>query len=377
MVVMALDHTRDYFHATALVVDPTDLAKSSPAIFMTRWITHFCAPAFILLSGLSISINLESKGQPAMTKYLLTRGLWLVLLDLVVLRFGYFFNFYYDITFFSILWLIGWCMVIMAGVLYFPRTWLPVLAVVIIFGHDALAGVTFGEGSLLRPIWTVLMSVGFIPPAFVTSYALVPWLGIMILGYSLGALYTSTFDGSERRRLLMLLGVLSMALFLLIRWSNWYGDPNPWKEFADPLLTTLSFINVTKYPVSLLFTLMTVGPLLVILSVLDEVRDRWTNPLTVFGRVPLFYFLVHFYVIHAAALIVSLAITGRSIGQLDLHFEAGFGGIVRGTGVSLPWVYLAWVLVVLALYPLCRWYDDYKHTHRLEIRKGKWWLSYV
>ncbi len=377
MVVMALDHTRDYFHESALIVDPTDLTKTTAAVFMTRWITHFCAPAFVLLSGLSISMNLASKGKSEMTKYLITRGLWLVLLDVIVLRFGFFFNFYYDITFFSILWLIGWCMVLMAGVLYLPKSWIPFVAVVIVFGHDALGGITFGEGSLLTPVWTILMSVGFVPPAFVSTYAVIPWLGIMILGYSLGSIYSEKFEGSERRRLLVLLGALSLALFLLIRWSNWYGDSNPWKEFQDPLLTTLSFINVTKYPVSLLFTLMTVGTLLLALSALDQVRGRWTQLLTVYGRVPLFYFLVHFYLIHAAALVVSMVMTGRSVSQLDLHFDAGFGGIVRGTGLSLGWVYIVWILVVLALYPLCRWYDEYKHTHRREATGSKWWLSYV
>jgi uncharacterized membrane protein len=377
MIVMALDHTRDFFHVAAFQFTPTDLTKTTPAIFFTRWITHFCAPAFALLSGISISINMRKKGRSEMVKYLLSRGLWLVLLDLTVLRFGFFFNFYYDLTFLSILWMLGLCMMFMAAVVLLPNRVTLVLAVIIIFGHDIFSAVNLDEINIgLGSIWKVLMTVGFIPPAFVTAYPIIPWLGIMMLGYCVGRWYGEKYDPLMRRRLLMQLGILCMVLFLFLRWVNVYGDPNPWSVDSErPLFTFLSFLNVTKNPVSLLYTLMTLGPLFVLLPWFESVRassmTRWLSPAVVFGRVPLFYFLLHFYLIHATGLIVNMWRSGRSWSEVDLHFSAGFGGIIPAGGVSLMWAYVAWVVIVMTLYPVCSWYDNYKRTHR------HWWLSYL
>jgi uncharacterized membrane protein len=366
MVVMALDHTRDYFHPSALLFDPTNLEKTTPAIFATRWITHFCAPAFALLSGISININLRKRGRPDLVKYLLSRGLWLVFLDLVVLRFAFFFQFYYDMTFFSILWMLGWCMIFMAGVIYLPYRATLIIAIVIIAGHDALNDIAITPGTPLASLWTILMTRGFVPPAFFSSYPLIPWLAIMMFGFVTGRLYGDRYDPVLRRRLLVQLGVLAIVLFVLLRWANVYGDPVPWSvNERGTLFTIMSFFNASKYPVSLLFTLMTIGPLLVLLSRLETINTWWISPAAVFGRVPLFYFLLHFYLIHAAALILNMWKTGKSWQEIDFHYPATFGGITAEGGVPLGWVYVAWVLIVVTLYPVCKWYDRIKRKYNL------------
>lgn len=364
MIVMALDHTRDYFHESAFVFSPTDLEKTTPAIFFTRWITHFCAPAFVFLSGISININLRKRGRPDLVKYLLTRGLWLVFLDLVVLRFAFFFNFYYDMTFFSILWLIGWCMVFMAGVIFLPYRAILIISLIIIAGHDALVGIAVPPGTFLSSLWTIFMTVGFVPPAFISSYAIVPWLGIMMFGFVTGRLYGDKYDAVLRRRLLMQLGILSVVLFIVLRWANVYGDPVPWSsQPRGVLFTIISFFNVTKNPVSLAYTLMTLGPLMILLSWFETLHARWLSIPAVFGRVPLFYFLVHFFLIHALALLHQMWKRGKSFSEIDLHFSAGFGGITPEGGVSLLWTYVVWVAIVVSLYPICKWYSRYKFTY--------------
>lgn len=358
MIVMALDHTRDFFHAMTFVYDPTDLTRTSPAIFFTRWITHFCAPAFVFLSGISININLRKRGKPALVKYLLTRGFWLIFLDVVVLRFAFFFNFYYDLTFLSILWMLGWCMVFMAAVIFLPYRAILGISLLIIVGHDALNGLQLGS------LWTILMSRGFVPPAFVSTYPIIPWLAIMMFGFVVGRMYGDKYDPELRRRLLVQLGVLAIVLFFIVRWVNIYGDPVPWSTSPrGTLFTIMSFFNVTKYPVSLLFTLMTIGPLMILLSWFETLNVRWLAPAQVFGRVPLFYFLTHFFLIHAAALVMNMIRTGKSLGEIDFHFSASFGGITPAGGVNLFWTYVAWIAVVVSLYPVCVWYDKRKLTY--------------
>jgi uncharacterized membrane protein len=360
MILMALDHTRDYFHESAFVFNPTDIANTTPALFFTRWITHFCAPAFALLSGVSININLRKRGRPELVKYLLVRGLWLVLLDVVVLRFAFFFNFYYDMTFLSILWMLGLCMMLMAAVIFLPYRVILIVSIIIIAGHDAITGISAGA------LWTILMSAGFVPPAFISTYSILPWLGIMMFGFVLGRLYGEKYDPLLRRRLLVQLGVLVVVLFFVLRWVNVYGDPAPWSVSSrGTIYTIMSYFNVTKYPVSLLFTLMTIGPLLIVLSILETINVRWLSPAVVFGRVPLFYFLVHFFLIHVIALLHLMWKTGRSLSDIDFHYPATFGGITPDGGVNLFWTYVAWISIVLALYPICVWYDRVKRMYGL------------
>jgi uncharacterized membrane protein len=364
MIVMALDHTRDYFNAAAMEFDPLDITKTTPALFFTRWITHFCAPAFVFLSGISVNINLRKRGRPELAKYLLTRGFWLVFLDVVVLRFAMTFNFYYDLTFLSILWMLGWCMVFMAVVIFLPYRVTLIISLLIIAGHDALAGIIFEPGTTMSVIWTLTMQRGFVPPAFLSVYPIIPWLAVMMFGFVTGRLYGEKYDPVLRRRLLTQLGILAIVLFIVLRWVNVYGDPAPWMHSDRGVLyTTLSYLNVSKYPVSLLFVLMTLGPLMLLLARFETVKAGWLSPAAVFGRVPLFYFLVHFFLIHAASLIVHMIRNGTSLSEVDFHASAGLGGIGAAGGVNLFWTYVAWMSLVVVLYPICKWYDRRKLTY--------------
>ncbi len=365
MVIMALDHTRDYFHADAFVFNPTDLTKTHTALFFVRWITHFCMPGFIFLSGLSAKISVQRKSKAELSRYLLTRGIWLVVLEFTVLRFGYFFNFYFDVTILSVLWVFGICMMLLAALIHLPGRAILILGLMIVSGHNLLSGVSVEPASIWFAPWTIFMRVGFLPVtpnvAFVVSYPILPWLGIMLLGYSLGTWYTNTV-AATRKKYLLRTGIVCVVVFLVFRFINLYGDPAPWAEQQSGWYTVLSLLNTSKYPPSLLFVLMTIGPLLMLLAWLEKFEIK-PAPLLTFGRVPLFYFITHFYLIHTLALISTMLRSGKSFAEIDLHFAKSFGGITPEGGYSLPWVLLIWVVIVLLMYPLCKAYDRVKSRH--------------
>jgi uncharacterized membrane protein len=365
MVIMALDHTRDYFHADAFVFDPTNLEKTNTALFFTRWITHFCMPGFVFLSGLSASISLQRKSKAELSLYLLRRGIWLVILEFTVLRFGYFFNFYFDVTILSVLWVFGICMMLLAALIHLPVRAILILGLMIVSGHNLLSGDSVEPTSIWVAPWTIFMSIGFLPVtpnvAFVVSYPILPWLGIMLLGYSLGTWYMNT-EVATRIKHLLRTGIVCVVAFLVFRFINLYGDPSPWSTQQTSWYTILSFLNTSKYPPSFLFTLMTIGPLLMLLAWLEKFEIK-PAPLLTFGRVPLFYFIAHFYLIHALALISTMLRSGKSFAEIDLHFAKSFGGITPEGGYSLPWVLLIWVVIVLLMYPLCKAYDHVKSQH--------------
>lgn len=376
MVIMALDHTRDFFHADALVFNPTDLDKTNPVLFFTRWITHFCAPTFVLLSGVAARISLQRKTEKELSVFLLTRGLWLILLEIVVIRFSFFFNFYYDFSFFQVIWVIGASMAVLSALTYLPGNVVLIIGLVILFGHNAFDSMgRLGPNDPGYVIWTLLNQSGpiqFLPgKTLIVAYPLLPWLGIMLLGYGLGKWYTAAYDAEKRQKLLLYCGLFAIALFILLRGFNLYGDPASWTPQKNGVFTVMSFLNATKYPVSLLYSLMTVGPVLIILSWMEKVDLSFLNPFVVFGRVPLFYYIVHFYLIHTTAIILYLIMSEKSFGDLDFHFSNGFGGLPQGSGYSLGWAYVAWICIVVVLYPVCRWYNRYKSTH------NEWWLSYL
>jgi uncharacterized membrane protein len=379
MVIMALDHTRDFFHVEGLTGNPTDLSTTTPILFFTRWITHYCAPTFVFLSGMAIRISTERKPTRELARFLLTRGLWLIFLEVVVVRFGLFFNFYYDFTFFQVIWAIGASMVVLSGLVFLPVNVVLGIGLGIIFGHnlfDFIGPFPLKQGDNGFMAWVILRQNGFLPidklHALIVPYPLFPWLGVMATGYGIGQWFTKTFDPAKRFDLLLYSGAGAILLFILLRSFNIYGDPAPWSPQKDFTFTILSFLNVTKYPISLLYSLMTLGPVLLILALMEmNQQSRWANPFIVYGRVPLFYYILHFYLIHFSALIVLMITQHKSFGEIDFHFNAGFGGITPGSGFSLPWVYLIWITIVASLYPLCRWYNRYKSTH------SHWWLSYL
>jgi len=359
MVLMALDHTRDFF-SNESSFDPLDLTRTYPALFLTRWVTHFCAPVFIFLAGAGAFLSLgRGKTTRSLSWFLLTRGLWCVVLELTVIRcLGWAFNFDYVYIPAGVFWAIGWSMIVLAGLVHLPVPAVAAFGVVMVAVHDAFDGVAASNW-----LWTILHTGGPIALGggreFSIWYPLVPWPGVMAAGYGFGALL-------DRRRTVLLTGVAVTALFVVLRAINLYGDPHPWAPQQGALFTLFAFVSCNKYPPSLLYLLMTLGPALIVLALLDRGTPRWTRPILVFGRVPLFYYLLHIPLIHALALIA------ESLRHHDTSWLFGVG-IPRpaGAGFGLPIVYLVWAAVVVSLSPACRWFAELKRRRRDP------WLSYL
>jgi len=357
MVMMALDHARAFFGTSGW--DPGFATTSAPT-FLTRWITHFCAPVFVLLAGTGASLSLgrgRSKGELA--RFLLTRGAWLVLLDVTAVSFAWLFRVGAPLVT-DVLWVIGWSMIVLAALIRLPLRLTLILGVLLVIGHNALDGVHAASFGPVSWIWTVLHEQGLIrlpgDGEWFVGYPLLPWVGVMALGYGLGFLLAD--EPARCRQRLVLLGGCMVAAFVVIRGVNVYGDPHPWSQQASLATSAFAFVSCTKYPPSLLFLLMTIGPALLALAALDQVRPRPSHPLLVFGRVPLFYYIVHLYLIHLAAGLAFLPQMGAAAFHVNPDVPpAGFG-------VTLAGVYVVWVATVLALYPLCRWFDGLKQGRR-------------
>ncbi len=368
MILMALDHVRDFFGVPG--VSPTDPARASAALFFTRWVTNICAPVFFLLTGTGAYLALRKMSVGALSRFLLTRGLWLIVLELTVVRcLGFQFNVDYRVTMLLVLWALGWSMIALSALVYLPTGVVTILGVVLILGHNLFDGV-----STSNPIWAVLHRPGVVlsqPPFLVfASYPLVPWVGVTAAGFGLGRVYDWSRD--RRRGFLRRGGVAMTVAFVLLRAVNVYGDPSRWSVRGSTAKTVLSFLNTTKYPPSLLFLLMTLGPALLALGWADDRTPRRLRPVLVFGSVPLFYFLVHLPLIHLLAIGASYARYGEVHWMLESPDLAHYPfSAPPGWGFSLPVVYLVWVSVVIALYPLCRWYADVKR------RRRDFWLRYV
>jgi uncharacterized membrane protein len=361
MILMALDHTRDFFGLSS--VSPTDMAHTTVLLFFTRWITHFCAPVFFLLAGVSAHLALRGQSKGQLARYLFTRGLWLVFLDLIVFRcLGLQFNFSSHVVLLDVLWALGWAMMVLALLVHLPLAAIVTFGMVMILGHDLLDPIRSSN-----PLWSILHAPNFIlrtpEHSILVVYPLIPWIGVTAVGYGLAVVYGWTRE--RRRAFLIRSGIVLTAAFIVIRAINAYGDPVPWN-------TALSFLNTTKYPPSLLFLLMTLGPALIFLGTIDG-RIPWPlRPTQVFGKVPLFYFLVHVPLIHLIAVVVCLARYGQMHGMFETpsvnQFPVAFP---TGWGFPLPIVYLVWGCVVGVLYPLCSWYAGLKQRRRSR------WLSYV
>jgi uncharacterized membrane protein len=369
IVIMALDHARDFF--TSVRFDPTDLTQTSAPLFLTRWITHFCAPVFVFLAGTSAYLyQARGKSLREVSRFLLTRGLWLVVLEWTVVRWAWMFNFNYttELLFVQVIWVIGVSMIVLAGLVHLPLAAVAAIGIAMIAGHNLLDGVAPESVGRWGPLWILLHVQAPIPlrgdQAFFVIYPLVPWVGVMAAGYAFGRLLQR--PAGERRRQLLGLGGGLTAAFLLARAINVYGDPAPWNMQESAGRTVLSFLNTTKYPPSLLFLLMTLGPALAALPLLERVRGPLARSLTVFGRVPLFFYVLHLALIHALALLV-----GVLAGFDTRAFLRVWMFLPEEWGYGLPVVYLVWVAVVLALYPACRWFAGVK------ARRREAWLSYL
>ena len=379
MILMAIDHVRVYSGLPA--------GGPTPGIFFTRWITHFCAPAFIFLAGTSAFFY--GRRYPDLSRFLVTRGVWLVLLELTVLRVAWTFNFdfaHYEMA--GVIWCIGWCMILMAGLVRLPLRWVAGVGIVIIAAHNLLDGYVFGTlipqlgNDPVSALWKIFY-VGFYAgpiafgangPSLIVLYSIVPWIGVMAAGYAFGRILA--FEPERRTRWCLTLGLGAVALFLVLRGFNLYGDPRPWSTVArpngpPPLPAVLAFLNTTKYPASLLFLLMTLGPTVALLPLLERARGAVARFITVFGRVPFFYYMLHIPLIHALALVVSLIREGGVNPWLFTNHPMGNPEPPAGYMWTLPLLYLVWAVVIAILYPACRRFAERKASG------GEWWLRYL
>ena len=386
MVIMMLDHTRDFVHNAVFSFDPTDPAYTNVALFFTRWITHFCAPVFVFLAGTGAYLQfLRGKSKSELSKFLITRGLWLIVLEVTVVKFGVFFNFDYRfLGFLQVIWVIGVSMIILAALIHFPLKVVAAFGLLMIFLHNLTDGFTVqswhGPESpipgTLQKLWMVLHQpfapfpvLPVLSPVVVVIYPLIPWIGVMAVGYAFGAFYKLDFQ--RRRRLFLIIGGVATGLFIVIRAINVYGDPSQWSQQKDVVYTALSFLNTTKYPASLLFLLMTLGPSIIALVVFESRSSygRIGQFFITFGRVPLFFYLLQWYTAHIISVLLHFAF-GKPVAWL-FRSPIDFAAAPPGAGFNLAIVYVAWMIGVLMLYPLCKWFAGVKR------RRRDWWLSYL
>ena len=386
MVIMMLDHTRDFIHNALFQFDPTDLSRTNVALFFTRWITHYCAPVFVFLAGTGAYFQFaRGKSKAELSRFLITRGLWLIFLELTVVKFGVFFN--PDIRFLGflqVIWVIGVSMIVLAVLIYLPKSAIAAFGVLMIALHNLFDTISVkgwnGPGTPVpgagAKLWMLLHKpfsgfpiLGDGTPVILVIYPLIPWIGVMAAGYAFGALYQ--LDGQRRRRLLLILGGAATLLFIVIRAINIYGDPSQWSQQKNFVFTVLSFVNTTKYPPSLLFLLMTLGPAILALALFESGSEGGVlrNFFVTFGRVPLFFYILQWFTAHGIAILLHLAF-GKPASWL-WRSPLSFGDQPAGIGFNLAVVYLAWIAGVLLLYPLCRWFAGVKQ------RRRDWWLSYM
>jgi uncharacterized membrane protein len=371
MVVMALDHTRDFFSNHA--GDPTqDLATTTPALFFTRWITHFCAPVFVFLAGTSAFLAGTRRTRPQLARFLLTRGLWLLVVEVTLVRWGWFFQLGFHVLVIQVIATLGLSMIVLSALVFLPARTVGAFGLALVLGHDLLDGIHAADLGAWGWAWKLVHERGMLaPPGHLLNviYPLVPWPGVMAAGYWFGTLYAR--PEAERRRVLLRLGGALCVAFVVLRAINRYGDPHPWTPQPTPLYTFFSFLACSKYPPSLDYLLMTLGPAIVFLGLVDGFSARWPRHIVIFGRVPFFYYVLHVPLLHGAAVLTGMLVFGAAAapafaGKMFLP-PADYAHF----GFPLGIVYLAWALVVLLLYPACRWFAAVKARHRAP------WLSYL
>jgi uncharacterized membrane protein len=396
MVVMMLDHTRDFVHRDVLQgFDPTDLSHTNAMLFFTRWITHFCAPVFVFLAGTGAYLQwARGKSKRELSRFLLTRGLWLIVLEFTVVRFFVFFHLDYRFMGAAqVIWVIGVSMILLAGLIHLPLRLVAAFGVGMIFLHNLLDGIHVqgwrGPDSPVPGVWAKLWIIlhqpfeampvdGFPSPVVFVVYPIIPWVGVMAAGYAFGALYQ--MDAERRRKLLITMGSVATALFVILRLINRYGDPSRWSRQDSWAFTILSFLNTTKYPPSLLFLLMTLGPAMLLLAWIEAndvaLRDRSHSVLNrirkffiTFGRVPLFFYLLQWLTAHLIAVVVHWT-AGKPVAWM-FSSQIMLSGPPPGMGFSLGVVYICWIVGVILLYPLCKWFAG------VRARRRDWWLSYL
>lgn len=376
MIIMALDHTRDFFHKQGFTGDPLDLTTTTPILYFTRWITHFCAPVFVFLTGSSIWFQSLRKTRRQLSVFLLKRGLWLVFIEIFVMNFAFSFDIHFGLIALQTIWSIAISMIILGLAIWLPFPAIFVMGSLIVLGHNSLDYYEAHMKGQLGWLYSLVHTPGFYKlwdgHNLLILYPFVSWSGLMMLGYCFGKLFLSV-EGIKRKKMLIWLGLGTILLFAIVRAFDAYGDPLHWSTQKNGLYTFLSFMNVQKYPPSLLYTCATIGPAILFLGLAGNAKNGLTKFITVYGRVPFFYYILHFYWIHVLCMIFFFT-RGHSFAEGIHHNVQGFlpNFIIPGEGYSLWVVYAVWLFVVVSLYPLCKWYSEYKLKHR-----EKWWLSYL
>jgi uncharacterized membrane protein len=370
MIIMALDHTRDFFHITALTDDPLDASTTTPALYFTRWITHYCAPVFVFLSGLSAYLSSRNKTKVQASGFLIKRGLWLILVEITLVTFGITFNPLFNFFILQVIWAIGCSMVILGLLVGISNQVVLIAGIVLFFGHNIVDYLNLPQNGVAGNLWSIfLTSSGRVIPIDSTHmigvfYAILPWTGVMLMGYSIGKWFQKDFPAEKRRRFLLITGSSLILLFIVLRFLKGYGNPGGWD--GKNLYT---FLDTSKYPPSLQYCCMTLGPGLIFLALAENVRTRWGRFVSVYGRVPFFYYILHFYLIHTLTVIVFFA-TGHTVAQIS-DPQSIFLFRPVNFGFDLWIVYIIWISIVAILYFPCRWFNKYKMQH------SQWWLRYV
>lgn len=371
MMIMVLDHVREFFHITSLSQFPTDLKTTTPLLFFTRWATHLCAPTFVFIAGASAYLSMKANGGVGAREFLLSRGLWLILLDFTLINFGMWFDIGFHVLIFEVISAIGFSFIILGLLCKLPHRVIGIIGFTILVLYNLAVFAPGAETSLYKE----MLMPFFAPEVFQLSngriffmgYPPVPWLGIVLVGFGAGSFFQLSKE--KQKSLFLKIGLTAIAWFIVLRIINIYGDPSTWAIQKSLLYTLLSFVNVTKYPPSLLFCLLFLGIMFLILSLVQGIKNKWTDIVSVYGKVPLFYFLVHWYIIHPFVLVMVLL---QGYKASDMVFGSNFGRPKTGSGLQLWAVYLIWMSLVILMYPLCKWYETYKANHR-----EKKWLRYI
>ena len=376
IILMALDHVRIYFGYGTFFAIPVNAPNLPPFLFFTRWITQFCAPIFIFLSGISAYLfGIHRKNKKKLSFFLLTRGLFLVILELTIVNFGWTFDITLGFHILQVIWVIGLSMVFMSLIIFLPQKFIALIGLVLILGHNLLDQIHLTGNSLIDMIWYVLHQPKLVllnnNSAIDFVYSLIPWLGLMAVGYVCGSLYVKYHNTSKRRRYFLCAGLGCILLFLILRVLNMYGDPNFWHPQQNFIQTLMAILNTTKYPASLQYILMTIGPSLIVLSCIDFVKNKISHFFSIFGRVPLFFYVIHLYLIHLLAILFMIAL-GRNWQEYIFTVSSFTTRSSAHTGFNLIIVYVVWVFVLALMYPLCLWYNTFKNKH-----KSSWWKSYA
>ena len=375
MIIMALDHTRDFFHETAMTADPLDPNTTTTWLYFTRWITHFCAPTFVFLSGISAYLSSLKKSRKEASLFLIKRGLWLVLVEITLVTFGITFNPYFNVIIFQVIWVIGWSMVLLGLASWVSNKLVLTLGLLLFFGHNILDYFIIPQTGAGGIAMTLLFRATGAPIPIDSShmifaiYAILPWAGVMFMGYSIGKWFHKDFSPATRKKWLLTSGTGLILLFLVFRFTNLYGNPREFIAGDGFIYNLFAFLNTSKYPPSLLYLAMTLGPACIFLALLENAKAGWTSVVSVYGKVPFFYYILHFYLIHILTVIVFFASGYTSSEIVDPNLPFLFRPM--NFGYSLWVVYAVWISVVVLLYLPCLWYSRFKKQH------VKWWLSYV